>query len=143
MILNARIKDTSISLFEIFENLKLPKVKPKWADLTVGVSNYLVRFRDAEMARLYNSDYGVRCHRSRGDSGQGEAERTNSAIGDSIVDGETLEWEKTKCFQEMTEDEVKSISVKDFQEYEKKKEWKTMHGMWQRKVKNEFTMLPF
>ena len=56
------------------------------------------------MARLYNSDYRVRCHRSRGDSGQGEAERTNSAIGDSIVDGETLEWEKTKCFQGMTEE---------------------------------------
>ena len=132
---------------EIFETLKLPKVKPKWADLTdagpgVSVSKYLVRFRDAEMARLYNSDYRVRCHRSQGDSGQGEAERTNSAIGDSIVDGETLEWEKTECFQGMTEDEVNSMSVKDFQEYEKK-EWKTMHGMWQRKSKNEFTMLPF
>ena len=109
MILNARVKDTSTSRFEIFENLKLPKVKPKWADLTdagpgVGVSNYLVRFRDAEIARFYNSDYRVRCHRSRGDSGQGEAERTNSAIGESIVDGETLEWEKTTCFQGMTED---------------------------------------
>ena len=127
MILNARVKDTSTSLFKIFENLK-PKcqVKTKWADLTdagpgVGVSNYLVRFRDVEMARLYNSDYRVRCHRSRGDSGQGEAERTNSAIGDSIVDGETLEREKTKCFEGMTEDEVKSMSVKDFQEYEKKR----------------------
>ena len=132
---------------EIFKTLKLPKVKPKWADLTdagpgVGVSKYLVRFRDTKIARLYNSDYRVRCHRSRGDNGQGEAERTNSAIGDSIVDGETLEWEKTKCFQGMTEDEVNSMSVKDFQEYEKK-EWKTMHGMWQRKLKNEFTMLPF
>ena len=109
MILNARVKVTSTTLFEIFENLKLPKVKPKCADLTdagpgVGVSNYLLRFRDSEMARLYNSDYRVRCHRSRGDSGQGEAERTNSAIGDSIVDGETLEWEKTKCFQGMTEE---------------------------------------
>ena len=71
--------------------MKLPKVKPKWAYLTdagpgVGVSNYIVRFRDAEMAMAM-----VRCHRSRGDSGQGEAERTNSAIGDSIIDGETLE----------------------------------------------------
>ena len=126
MILNARLKDTSNELFDIFDNLKLPKVKPKWADLTdagpgVGVSNYLVRFRDAELARLYNSDYRVRCHRSRGDSGQGEAERTNSAIGDSIIDGETLEWEKTKCFQGMTEEEVQSMSVKDFQEYEKKR----------------------
>ena len=111
---------------KFFENLKLPKVKPRWADLTdagpgVGVSNYLVRFRDTEMARLYNSDYRVRCHRLRGDSGQGKAERTKSAIGDSIVDGETLEWKETRCFQGMTEDEVKSMSVKDFQEYEKKR----------------------
>ena len=70
------------------------------------------------MARLYNSYYRVRCHRLGGDSGQGEAERTNSAIGDSIVI--SLEWEKTKCFQGMTKDEVKSMSVKDFQEYKKK-----------------------
>jgi len=126
MILNARMNDTSNEIFDIFDNLKLPKVKPRWADLTdagpgVGVSNYLVRFRDAELARLYNSDYRVRCHRSRGDSGQGEAERTNSAIGDAIIDGETLEWEKTKCFQGMTDEEVQLMSVKDFQEYEKKR----------------------
>ena len=29
-----------------------------------------------------------------GDSGQGEAERTNSVISDALVDGTTLEWEK-------------------------------------------------
>ena len=47
----------------------------------------------AEIARLYNSDYLVKCHRSRVDSGLGEAERTNSAIGDAVVDGGTVEWE--------------------------------------------------
>ena len=34
MILNARLKDASNELFDIFDNLKLPKVEPKWADLT-------------------------------------------------------------------------------------------------------------
>ena len=34
-----------------------------------------------------DADYRIRLHRSRGDSGEGEAERTNSAIGDSVVDG--------------------------------------------------------
>ena len=53
----------------------------------VGVSSFEVKFIDAELARLWNSDYRIRLHRSRGDSGQGEAGRTNSAIGDSIVDG--------------------------------------------------------
>ena len=76
--------------------LNLPPVKPNWADLTdagpgVGVSNYEVRFRDAELARIHRSDYHVRVHRSRGDSGQNEAERTNSAIGDSVVDGSTID----------------------------------------------------
>ena len=45
-------------------------MKPNWADLTdaelgVGVSNYEVKFRDAELARLHRSDYSVRVHRSR------------------------------------------------------------------------------
>ena len=59
------------------------------ADAGPGVSNSEVRFRDAEMA-MFVSDYRVRVHRSRGDSGQGEAERTNSAIADSVVDGATI-----------------------------------------------------
>lgn len=121
---NDRLKDVCTQVFETFADLQLPKVKPRWADLTdagpgVGVSNNLVRFRDAELARLYGSDYRVRCHRSRGDSGQGEAERTNSAIGDAVIDGATIHWEKEKCFQGMTEEQIKSMTVKDFQKYEK------------------------
>jgi hypothetical protein len=40
-----------------------------------------VKFRDAEINRMYDVDYSIRVHRSRDDSGQGEAERTNSASG--------------------------------------------------------------
>ena len=63
---------------DILDELNLPKVKPRIAYLTdvgpgVGVSNFEVRSRDAELARLWNSDYRVRVHRSREDSGQGEA----------------------------------------------------------------------
>ena len=32
----------------------------------------------------------------RGDSGQGEAERTNSAVGDALVDGATIDKEFEK-----------------------------------------------
>ena len=63
------------------------------------MSNFEVCFRDAELARLWNSDYRVRVHRSGGDSGQGEAERTNSAIADSVVDGATIEWETLKQYE--------------------------------------------
>ena len=111
---------------EVLGDLCLAPVKPRWADLTdagtgVGVSNYEVRFRDAELARVHNSDYRVRCHRSRGDSGQGEAERTNSAISDALVDGATLEWEKYRRFEDLSEEEIKQLSLQSYEEYEKKR----------------------
>ena len=104
--------------------LELPKVKPRWADLTdagpgVGISNFAVRFRDAEMARMLNSDHWVRCHLSQGDSGQGEAKRTNSAIGDTFVDGATVQWEHHKRFEDLNEDEVQAMSLQDYETYEK------------------------
>ena len=40
----------------------------------------------AEFARIVNSDYRVRVHRLRGDLGQNEAERTNSGLGNALVD---------------------------------------------------------
>ena len=76
-------------------------------------------FRDAEMARIHNSDYRVRCHRSRGDSGQGEAERTNSAISDSLVDGATLKWEKYRRFEDLSKDKIKAMSLHSYEQYEK------------------------
>ena len=97
-------------------------MKPNWADLTdagpgVGVSNYEVRFRDTELAR--RSDYRVRGHRSRGDSGQNEAERTNSAIGDSVVDGSTIDWNFYKRFDELTNKDIVEMTQSDFEIYEK------------------------
>ena len=112
------------TLLQVIADLKVPPVKPRVAYLTdagpgVGVSNFQVRVRDAEIARMYNSDYRVRVHRSRGDSEQGEAERTNSAIADSIVDGATIQWETIKRYEGMTAAQVSQMSVKDFEEYEK------------------------
>ena len=65
-------------------------MKPRWAKFTdagpgVGVNNIDVKFRSAELDRIYDRDYRIRVHRSQGDSGQNEAERTNSAIGDSVL----------------------------------------------------------
>ena len=61
-------------------------MKPFIVDLTdagpgVGVNNIEVKFRDAELVRLHNTSYKIRVHRANGDSGQNEAERTNSACG--------------------------------------------------------------
>ena len=117
------LKSKSNDLLDILDELNQPKVKPRIAYLTdaspgVGVSNFEVRFRDAELARLWNSDYRDRVHRSRGDSGQGEHERTNSAIADSVVDGATIEWETLKQYEGMTEEEIKEMSLKDFEAHE-------------------------
>ena len=104
--------------------LNLPPVKPNWADLTdagpgVGVSHYEVRFRDAELARIHRSEYRVRVHRSRGDSRQNEAERTNSAISDSVVDGSTIDWNFYKRFDDLTDKDIVEVMQSDFEIYKK------------------------
>ena len=56
---------------------------------------------------------------SRGDSGQGEAERTKSAISDALVDGARLEWEKYVRFQDLSDEQIKKMSLQDYERYEK------------------------
>ena len=87
----------------------------------VGISNYEQRFRNAELARIQNSDYRIKIHRSREDSGQNEAERTNSAIGDAIVDGGTLNWEIFKRFEDVTQKEKLKMNFDEFCKYEEKR----------------------
>ena len=53
--------------------------------------------------------------------GQNEAERTNSAIGDSVVDGSAIEWEKYKQFEGLSPNEKEAFSVKKFEELEKRR----------------------
>ena len=55
----------------IIQGLQLPIVKPRWCDLTdagpgVGMSSFEVKFRDAEMCRMFNSDYRIRLQIKRG-----------------------------------------------------------------------------
>ena len=65
-----------MKLVERFGEFDFHPVKPRKADFTdagpgVSVTNTDVKFRDAEIAIIHNLDYRIRCHRSRGDSGQG------------------------------------------------------------------------
>ena len=110
-------------LLECLEDLELPRVKPRWCDLSdagpgVGVSNLEVRFRDAEMARIWNSDYRVRVHRARKDSGQGEAERTNAAVGDAVIDGGTIKWDYFPRFDDLSDEEVQNMTLESYEQYE-------------------------
>ena len=58
----------------------------------MGSSNVEVRYRDAEMARILNSDRVNRIHRARDDSGQNEAERSNACICEALGDGGAMQW---------------------------------------------------
>ncbi|CAB3990802.1 Transient receptor potential cation channel subfamily A member 1 [Paramuricea clavata] len=94
----------------------------------VAVSNGDVRVHDAEMAMFLGSDWRCRCHRDRRDSCQNEAERTNSALGDAIADGGTIEWEYYEQFHDLTDEQVQNLSLKEYTEHEearmKKNAWK-------------------
>ena len=81
-------------------------VKPRWCDLSdagpgVAVSNFDVQFRDGEFARMWVSEYRVRLHLSRNDSHSNEAERTNSAIADSVVMDKQLNGNSTNYLMEL------------------------------------------
>ncbi|CAC5417173.1 unnamed protein product [Mytilus coruscus] len=69
------IHERSKELLDFLSELDVVNRKPRQVDLTdagpgVAVSNFEVKFRDAEIACLHKSDYRIRVHRSRGDSGE-------------------------------------------------------------------------
>ena len=106
-----------LSLLEGIAELKFPPMKPRWADFTdagpgLACNNFEVQFRDGELAIIHNSDYRIRLHSSRGNSSDNEAERTNNAIGDSIEDGATLEWNKHKRFDGLSDEDISKLTVK-------------------------------
>ena len=70
------------------------------------------------MAILHSSDYWIIIHNSRDGSGDNEAEHTNSAIGDRIVDGATIQWETFKKIDGLTDDEIEKLSVSEYDKHE-------------------------
>ena len=85
----------------------------------VGITNTEVRFKDAEIARIHSSDCVNRIHHAPGDSAQNEAERTNSAIGDALVDVSALRWQYFKPFVDMTAVGIAALSANEVNQKEK------------------------
>ena len=79
----------------------------------MGITNAEVCFRDAEIACIHSSDRVNRIHRAPGDSAQNEAERTNAAIGDVLVDGSALRWEYSKPFDGLTIEGIDALSASE------------------------------
>ena len=71
--------------------------------------------------RFHNSDYRIRVHPSRENSADNEAERTNTAIGDSIVDGSTIQWQQYKKFDSLSDEEISTLTLKEFEEHERQR----------------------
>ena len=120
-------------LLKTLNDMKLPVVKPRWFENSdagpgVGVSNFDVRFRDAELTLLYEGDYACRVHSARGSSGDNEAERTNSAVGDSIVDGATLQWNKYPKFYNLSDDQIAKLTLQEYDSEEEKR--MEMNAWW-------------
>ena len=47
-----------------------------------------------------------------------EVERTNSAIGDALVDGGTIEWERNKLFHGLSDQQISQVTVKEFEQHQ-------------------------
>ena len=84
----------------------------------VGVSNVEVKYRDVEMSRINEWMHMNRIHRAPHDSGQNEAERSNAAIGEALVDGRALKWEYFKPTDIMNEEEFKKLTVAEIKKLE-------------------------
>ena len=51
---------------------------------------------------------------------QGEAERTNSATGDALADGATIDREFEKIFTDMTDEELNGMILQEYEIHEGK-----------------------
>lgn len=104
------------------DGLKLPDVKSIIGELTdagpgVGTSNYEVQIRMAEMSRIHKTVRRTRIHRSRDDSAQNEAERTNACIGEALVDGGALQWQYHKL-DNLPQNELEKMTIQDIENLE-------------------------
>ncbi|CAG2257868.1 unnamed protein product [Mytilus edulis] len=116
------LRDQCEEIIRSIDSMNIYPVKPVISEYTdggpgVGVNNTAVKFRFAEMCRIQNSVRRVRIHRASGDSAQNEAERTNSAIGDALVDGATICWEYFKPLHGLSQEDQDAMTPSDLDKH--------------------------
>ena len=57
-----------------------------------------------------------RIHRAPHDSGQNEAERSQAATGEALVDGGALHWDNFQPTDLISEEELKTLTVEEMKE---------------------------
>ena len=120
-----KVTDLCSVITSFIDNLHLPQLRNNILQATdagpgVGVSNVEVKYRDIEISRINNWTHMNRIHRAPHDSGQNEAERSNAAIGESLVNGKALVWEYFKPTDNMSQEEIDELSVDMYKELEAK-----------------------
>ena len=56
-------------------------------------------------------NYRIRIHRAWEDNGHGEAERTNSAVGDADIDGGSIKREYFYRFYDKSDEEIEKMTM--------------------------------
>ena len=87
-----KVTDLCRAITAFIDNLHLPQLRDyilqaNDAGLGICISNIEVKYRDVEISRINNWGHMSRIHRAPHDSGQNEAECSNAAIGEALVDG--------------------------------------------------------
>lgn len=118
-----KVTQDLMTIIELIDEKKLASAYVYISEYTdagpgVGVSNIEAKLRFVEMCRLQRSDRRIRIHRAPGDSAQNEAERTNACIGDAMVDGGTLQWEKFRALDELSDEEVQRMGIEEIEQRE-------------------------
>ena len=109
------------------EGLELPPQKTRQCICSdsgpgVGSNNHEVKLRMAEIARITNADIKIILHGSRGDSGQNEAEQTNSGVSNAVCDEGTIEWEKHQRSEGLTDEDIVNLTLDQYNKIEEQRD---------------------
>ena len=116
------------------EGLELPPQKTRQCIRSdggpgVGSNNHEVKFRMAQIARITNADIRIILRGSRGDSGQNEAEQTNSGVSNAVCDGGTIEWEKHQRFEGLTNEDIVNLTLDQYNKIEEQRDQRNAWGV--------------
>ena len=99
----------------------------------VGVSNVEVKYRDIEMAHINGWTHLNRVHRAPHDFGQNEAERSNAAIGEALVTGQTIRWNYFQATDGLDKEQIDLLSFEEIKKREEdaveRDEWRISHDI--------------
>ena len=118
-----KVNDLFTAIIVFIDNMSLPPLRDYIlqatdADPGVGVSNLEVQYRDIEISQINKWNHMNRIHRAPHDLDQNEAERSNAAIGETLVDGRALQWEYFKPTDNMSKEEIQNLAVANYKELE-------------------------